>query len=172
MNQYVRCCMIIFFGFTANGCGGEANADSPFFPIRPISPKKIETEILFSAPSTDNVNGELFKQSAVIQNQVDFENKLLNFTSETPDQINFDDNQVLFLSMGLRTTGGYSIEVNDELIETSTDFVKINVSYIEPGVNCLVTLALTSPYLVLLVPTQKEILLNETIESTDCSETE
>ena len=65
-------------------------------------------------------------------------------TQQIASAINFDENMLIAVFSGEKSTGGYSVEIKrvDEFAD------KIQVSVIEnmPGEGCIVTQALTSPY--------------------------
>jgi hypothetical protein len=60
--------------------------------------------------------------------------------------------------LGEKTTGGYDIEVADVLFTDTT--AQIILKEIGPEKNEFVTNAFTSPYLFVLVPKNKTILVN------------
>jgi hypothetical protein len=73
---------------------------------------------------------------------------------------------VALLSLGGRSTGGYSISA--EKIEDHGEFIKASIIIKKPGSNCGVTQALTSPYQFVEVESVKELLFEERIEVINC----
>ena len=80
--------------------------------------------------------------------------------------VDFSSRRVVFLSLGGRPTGGYSIFV--EKIEDHGEFIKASIVIRKPG-NCLVTQAITSPYQFVEVESVKELLFEERIEVVNCN---
>lgn len=64
--------------------------------------------------------------------------------------VDFAREQVVFVALGERRTGGYSVEVTSVTISGDT----LVVRYVErrPGPGCLTTQALTTPYHAVAVP--------------------
>ncbi|MFB6098615.1 MAG: protease complex subunit PrcB family protein [Salinibacter sp.] len=84
-------------------------------------------------------------------------------------EINFENKVVVGLVLGERPSGGYSIKIND--IRSSENSQKIQVQYTEvvPGDGCAVTMALTSPYVLLAVETQaEEVIFSRSEETRSC----
>ena len=63
---------------------------------------------------------------------------------ETPSYVDFEQSMLISVFMGEQPSGGYDISVT-KIIETR-DALKVYVEEVSPGVNCIVTLALTHPY--------------------------
>lgn len=66
----------------------------------------------------------------------------------TGPQVNFGVFHVLLITEGPRNTGGYSIRLNDDSVRLEQDTVILPVDFIHPEEGGLVSLALTSPCLV------------------------
>lgn len=64
-------------------------------------------------------------------------------------QADFDAYRVLLISEGQRSTGGYSIRLNDDGVRLARGTVILPVDFIHPEAGALVTQAITSPCLVL-----------------------
>lgn len=90
----------------------------------------------------------------------------VNFVTEPP--IDFTSSQAVLLSMGGRSSGGYSIAA--EAVEDHGDYNKLKVLLTTPGSNCYTTQALTSPYQFIEIKSTKELLIEERLVVTDCSQ--
>jgi hypothetical protein len=90
-----------------------------------------------------------------ITSQEEWDNLNINFTDET--EVNFENEMVLAVFMGMKNSGGYSINIveiveKDELIEV---MVEENV----PGEDDMVTMAITYPgHIVKIEKTDKPIV--------------
>ncbi len=117
--------------------------------------------------SGDNIENAIFttKQSKVITRQNDYNAELAIYTSDIPETIDFTMQKVLLVDMGMRSSGGHAIYVTS--VEVSENFVTANVTLVTPG-NCPANAVLTNPYQFVVIPTQKEILISETLEIRNC----
>ncbi|MEL6590955.1 MAG: protease complex subunit PrcB family protein [Bacteroidota bacterium] len=66
--------------------------------------------------------------------------------------VNFEEQYVIACVMGMRTSGGYRIELSEMQLEGET--AKVKLTYLSPGPRCSVTEALTQPYLFALINKQ------------------
>lgn len=104
------------------------------------------------------------KQIRVIQTQSEYNEILSQYISSPPESLDFETGAVLLVDMGLRSTGGYSVQVSS--IDEADEYVIANITLSVPG-NChVVSMALTNPYQFVFVPTKKEILVTESILDT------
>ena len=72
--------------------------------------------------------------------------------------VNFKTNDVIVLFQGQKNTGGYSITIDSiQVLETSILRIKLKEKTPEKGAN--VTMALTSPYCIALIPKTKQVLI-------------
>lgn len=65
---------------------------------------------------------------------------------ESVPTVDFSDNNVVALFMGQKSSGGYSISIDNVKIENKTAFVKVKTTKPKAGEN--VTMALTQPYCI------------------------
>lgn len=80
--------------------------------------------------------------------------------------VNFEEQYVIVCLMGMRTSGGHLIELNEMQLEGET--AKVKLTYVSPGQNCMVTEALTQPYLFALINKQSVSTAEfEVVERTD-----
>lgn len=66
--------------------------------------------------------------------------------------INFVTERIVFISMGLKRTGGYGLELMDREFQLQNDRVSIHVRWYEPPAGSILTQALTSPCLFVTLP--------------------
>lgn len=116
-------------------------------------------EVLFQS----NYGGNEEKSYQVIHSLEDLQNTLGNPLLENNQefnsrlaQIDFDKQAVVILHMGTRNTGGYSIGIEEVLVTDDTTYVKVKETTPEPGMN--VTMALTAPFCIAVINTNKNIL--------------
>lgn len=70
---------------------------------------------------------------------------------------NFQENDILVTYLGQRNTGGYSIEVESVFWKESVLYVKTREE--KPEKREMVTMVLTSPYCITLIPKTEKIIL-------------
>jgi len=119
--------------------------ESGFYPVRRVN----ETEILF------------------INDPEDYNESFRGIRNET--DIDFEESTVLAVVLGVRPTGGYSIEI-EEIIEKEDKLV-IKAIETRPGESCRVTMAQTYPYHVVSVEKmdeEPEMELDLTVEIREC----
>lgn len=73
--------------------------------------------------------------------------------------VNFKENDIIILYQGQKNTRGYSIDVAAIHWEKDVLFIKKNESFPEAGKP--VTMALTNPYCITIIPKAKNIIIEE-----------
>lgn len=127
----------------------------------------IELEFLELNVGGGNIFGTYTrKQSIIIASQEEYNNELAKHTDQKPTIADYSIGKTLYIDMGPRNSGGYSIVVNKVL--GFDEYVVAEVTLSKPGKDCIVTQAFTNPYQFVFIKTQKDILLNEKIVSMDC----
>jgi len=124
-----------------------------------IVKEKDKYEVVFKS----QIGGKKEKSSQVIKNYEEFNVLItsLNIGEESFGKllaIDLEKHDLVACFLGEKTTGGYDIEVDDVLFTDTT--AQIILKEITPEKNQLVTDAFTSPYLFVLVPKNKTILVN------------
>lgn len=124
-----------------------------------IVKEKDKYEVVFKS----QIGGKKEKSSQVIKNYEEFNALItsLNIGEESFGKllaIDLEKHDLVACFLGEKTTGGYDIEVDDVLFTDTT--AQIILKEITPEKNQLVTDAFTSPYLFVLVPKNKTILVN------------
>jgi len=74
------------------------------------------------------------------------------FPTPEPIPVDFSTHQVIAIFMGMKTTGGYKVKVESLQLDSST--FRLQAIYELPGQNCMLTEALTYPFLILKTPRQ------------------
>lgn len=116
-------------------------------------------EVVFKS----QIGGKKEKSNQVIKNYEEFNALItaLNIGEESFGKllaIDLEKHDLVACFLGEKTTGGYDIEVTDVLFTKTT--AEIILKETSPQKNELVTDAFTSPYLFVLVPKNKTILVN------------
>ena len=119
--------------------------ESGFYPVRRVD----ETEILF------------------INDPEDYNESFKGIPGEA--EVDFEENTVLAVVLGVRPTGGYSIEI-EKIIEKEDKLV-LKAIETRPGESCRVTMAQTYPYQVVSVEKmdeEPEMEIDLTVEIREC----
>ena len=74
------------------------------------------------------------------------------FPAPALPEVDFSQQVVVACFMGMQTTGGYAIRVNN--LREANGQLYVDLTHTRPGRDCMVTEALTQPYLLLLVETR------------------
>ena len=94
-------------------------------------------------------NGTLTEKDIVAITNQDELDLATAIYGEPPIGVDFNNGQVLLVDMGIQPSGGYSIELAS--IEEFDTYVNVNINFLQPADNCIVTLALTNPYTLSLI---------------------
>ncbi|MCS4156756.1 protease complex subunit PrcB family protein [Salinibacter ruber] len=73
-----------------------------------------------------------------------------------PPQVDFETQIVVGVVLGERSTGGYSVDIDRVMANEDQGTMRVEYTRIEPGDACVVTQALTSPYVLATVDLQDE----------------
>ena len=124
-----------------------------------VEKEKDKYEVVFKS----QIGGKKEKSNQVIKNYEEFNALItsLNIGEESFGKllaIDLEKHDLVACFLGEKTTGGYDIEVTDVLFTKTT--AEIILKETGPQKNELVTDAFTSPYLFVLVPKNKTILVN------------
>lgn len=104
-----------------------------------IDQTELEFKVLFSG-----VNLKSLGDNHAVLNEVP------SFLKDKLTDFNRAEDSLLYIPLGKRSTGGYSIELID-IVEGDDGSVKIYVSEILPDVNSMVTMAITYPGIVVYI---------------------
>ena len=124
-----------------------------------VEKKKDHYEVVFKS----QIGGKKEKSTQVIKNYEDFNTLItaLNIGEESFGKllaIDLEKHDLVACFLGEKSTGGYDIEIEDVLFTDTT--AQIILKEITPKKNENVTNAFSSPYLFVLVPKNKTILVN------------
>jgi hypothetical protein len=124
-----------------------------------VEKEKDHYEVVFKS----QIGGKKEKSTQVIKTYEEFNALItaLNIEEESFGKllaIDLEKHDLIACFLGEKTTGGYDIEVADVLFTYTT--AQIILKEIGPEKNEFVTNAFTSPYLFVLVPKNKTILVN------------
>jgi hypothetical protein len=154
MKEFLPVSMLMVLVSVLCGCTDESNAEAPLPEAQFVELNRGE-----STQATK-------KQTKVISSQADYAAELAVYTDAVPAPVDFAAGKVLLVDMGPRSSGGYSIGVTS--VRVDDESVVANIRLVKPGTNCIVLDVLTNPYQFVFIPTLKEILISETLETADC----
>lgn len=134
-----------------------------FLSCKPVQQVVVKEKDKYEVVFKSQIGGKKEKSSQVIKNYEEFNSLItsLNIGEESFGKllaIDLEKHDLVACFIGEKTTGGYDIEVADVLFTETT--AQIILKEITPEKNQLVTDAFTSPYLFVLVPKNKTILVN------------
>jgi hypothetical protein len=111
-----------------------------------------------------------FDQASDIGSLKSIWNKMYPGAVQPPlPEVNFDTHEVVLFFMGQQSSGGYSFEMISA--KDAVNGVNVTVKKISPGPECMVTQAITSPFLMVAIekqsgPQSNTIYSNTIIEET------
>lgn len=140
-------------------CVPQSDADTP--------PSTVTFTVIASGNNTIS-GAPANRKIEVFTSQASFNSSWhLYIQPDTERTVDFSSKKVVLLSLGMRSTGGYSISV--EKIEDFGEYITAQVLIKKPGSNCIVTQAQTSPYEFTEIASMKELLFEERIEVQECT---
>jgi len=141
-------------------CVTDSNADSP---IPEINFGEIISGDNTMSGLQENRKIEVFSDQASLNSSLAI---YVQFITE--HTVDFNSRRAVLLSMGGRSTGGYSIKA--EAVEDYDDYIKLKVFLTKPGNNCITTQALTSPYQFIEIESVKELVIEERVVVVNCNQ--
>ena len=134
-----------------------------FLSCKPVQQVVVKEKDKYEVVFKSQIGGKKEKSSQVIKNYEEFNALIttLNIGEESFGKllaIDLEKHDLVACFLGEKTTGGYDIEVTDVLFTKTT--AEIILKETGPQKNEPVTDAFTSPYLFVLVPKNKTILVN------------
>lgn len=118
--------------------------------------KETDFKILYSSAYGGNEESGYL----IIENKIDLQSEIerLNITNEFYNEdIDFKNNVILVLHLGQKNTGGYGITIDK--LEKINDEIVIYTNFISPEKGENVTMALTNPYCIAIIPKAKKYSL-------------
>lgn len=118
-------------------------------------PEQLPLRVLFS--STNCTATEQAPSLSVLSSQRQWQESMTQLgkiSGHTAEDINvvFANEQVLQINMGQKTTGGYSLKLIEGESSIQHGWVQIHLQWNKPAAGMMVTMALTSPCVMLALP--------------------
>ena len=134
-----------------------------FLSCKPAQQAVVKEKDKFEIVFKSQIGGKKVKSNLIIKNYEEFNALItaLNVEEEAFGKllaIDLEKHDLVACFLGEKTTGGYDIDVADVIFTETT--AQIILKDFGPEKNELVTDAFTSPYLFVLVPKNKTILVN------------
>ena len=117
---------------------------------------KSEKIDLFTTLYSSNYNGRDTASNLIIKNQADLNALFASVNSEEQPKVDFSNNQVVALFLGLKNSGGYSIAIDRVEEEAGKLIVYKKVENPKAGENA--TMALTNPLVIAVIHSKKELI--------------
>lgn len=151
-----------------SSCGGDwgPEDDGDGFGGNQVVSENITTQILHKSSFLES-GIEHTKKIRFLNQQADYEDELINYTSDDALIVNFDENQVVLFDMGTRTVDGYQLEL--VTATKSNGIVTLEVSYTTPGNGCNNSSTDYTPYMFVRVETTSEIVIEESATQASCN---
>ena len=107
----------------------------------------------------------------LIKSQAEWERQVGNIESaQLPSMtaVDFDRYVLVACFMGMRRNGGFGLQIDG--MQLSRGVLQVQVTHTQPGPSCLVTMAITQPFLIVKVPRKgvKEARFRLQQETRDC----
>jgi hypothetical protein len=153
------------------GCNGIGTDDGPNFT----------TEVATETLNTGSVNvdqidkgqyGNIVEGTQTVlrdeEAYASFWERLHTDQSSVPERpdVDFEEKVVVGIVLGQRPTGGYSVEIDAALASDDGGEMQVTFTETVPGDGCIVTQALTSPYVLATVEARGEDVTFEGSEET------
>lgn len=146
----------VLFFLTISCCSTKQNESS--IKKNEITENQLKERTQFQIIYSSSYGGYDEFTHLIIENSTDLNSEIekLNILNEIPNvnEVDFRTNAVLFLHLGQKNTGGYKIEI--EKIEKLNDELIIYFNTITPSKGENVTMALTNPYCIAIIPKAKK----------------
>lgn len=122
----------------------------------------IVNEDIYEVVYKSQTGGNKEKSNVIITNYEEFNGLISKLNIDESEfenllEIDLEKNQLLVCFLGEKTTGGYDIEIEDVVFTPTTS--EVILKEIVPEKNAMVTSVLTSPYLFVILPKNKSIIV-------------
>lgn len=133
-----------------------------FFSVFSCKTSGLNEEIEYSYIVKKDYGGSETKSHTIIDNYTDLLKSVetINLTEEETDalvNIDFKNNKVLIAHIGQKNTGGYSISIDKMYNENGVLHIKLLETKPEKG--GMVTMALTNPFFIAIIPKLSSIVV-------------
>lgn len=147
-----------WMAFCLAGCTAQASVGS--------ESKKVDFTVIAAGDTTATGEQES-RKIELINDQSALNDALAVYQPDSAQyEANFTDEQVLLISMGGRSSSGYSIGVQS--VEDRGDFLEVNITLLKPDESCMTAMVMSSPYQLIAVKSHKEILFREYLTINQC----
>lgn len=141
------------------GCSESASAN-----VAMAAESTLAAVVAQGAGAANGVYGD--KTMQLMDSEEEFNNALYRYGVKASKPVDFNTQSVVLLDMGMHMNSGYSVSVSS--IEQGDGFVKLNIRNRIPGKNCASSPLLNSPFVMVTVPRENEVIYSETIEQSTC----
>lgn len=107
------------------------------------------------------------KQIRFFDAQIDYEDELINYSSDVPQEVDFSQYRIVLVDVGTRSVPGYTVTVGDTYEED--EIVTLEVNYTTPGDNCRDNGVSYNPYVFVRIETTLDVVVTEMATKTDCN---
>ncbi|KAF2519250.1 protease complex subunit PrcB family protein [Flavobacterium salilacus subsp. salilacus] len=115
----------------------------------------------FTILKENGYGGKDTESHQLVNNQSEFEALCNELTIEEVPEVDFSKNSVVAVFMGQKRSGGYSITIKKVEIDGNTANILVKNTVPEPG--AMVTMALTAPYCMAVIPKTEKVTVKETL---------
>ena len=154
MNRFVLMTIASCVALGFHGCSAEADTLAGSFEVLNQG----------SGPESGVYGPKTIK---VLEDQDSYESALLSYSSDDARTIDFSTYKMVLVDIGQRSSGGYSVTVTDT--DVQDNYLRATITTTVPGSSCVVTEALTNPYVFVAINTTKDILFTEQLETDSCN---
>lgn len=120
---------------------------------------KTHKKPLFEVLSESAYQGRDNETFEIIKDNASLKELYKSINNENVPTIDFENNRVVALFLGQRSSGGYAIKVKNITEKENKIFVDIERIAPKPGENA--TMAITNPYSIVKINSNKEIVINK-----------
>ena len=151
--RWLGCMAMALASLGGAGCA-DVTAEEPLADASPLVPASDERSVPFEefdARASRRPPGELRQ---VITSAEEY---LAIVGSAPPPEVDFRQHWVVYYGAGVRPTGGYDARIAGIERSGSGRILTITTQLVAPGQGCIVTQALTHPYVLARVPRQEGV---------------
>ena len=126
--------------------------------------KELSVKVLHEGDG--RVDGKPGASTQVLADMTAYTEELAAYFIDAPAGVDFSTSQVLLIDMGTQASGGHHVVVTSAMQTASTAFV--DVEFVQPGANCMVTMAATRPHQFVLIPSTRPIEVQLSDATNNC----
>jgi hypothetical protein len=169
----VAVALLMLLGLAGCETLGVGDADGPSFTA-PVTYSTLESGDVDTEPLDDGAYGDIKEGTRTVLRSegayADFWARLHANRSSVPErpEVDFDEQVVVAVVLGERRSGGYTVEIDDVSGTSGGDRLQVSYTETVPGDNCVVTLALTSPWVLAAVEADGDFSFAKDTETETC----